>query len=392
MNDIQQHADSLADRLSRSIEIDDCGLRPLALSEQYGDLDDVRVRSILQRHSSPEVFEYAFSLDIAHASGPVRYPPHPELKTLPRVCIPLRAQGELHGYLWLIDSPPLNESDIATAMEAGADIAELLHRQSQSTATALDQETELVSALLRHPLGVEPSSDLLRDQPLLDFTTPLTVVTTRLRRSDDSAEPLAHSTVRGAVQEVVYARPTGHSLLGHDDDGVHLIMNTDVPHARQRPFRHALQKAAQRRGWMLYGTGTGSAASSLPELRQSGEQSSYAATVAHTRTVDQLGWDELGADIVFYGLPWTTNTLDILFPGASRLLEAGNTLIRESLDAYFDCGGDTRRAAARLAIHRTTLYYRLDRAREFLGPEWQQGERRYGLQSALRLAMLIRNS
>jgi DNA-binding PucR family transcriptional regulator len=143
---------------------------------------------------------------------------------------------------------------------------------------------------------------------------------------------------------------------------------------------------------MLQGTGTGGAAATVDELRRSGMQSSYAATVAHARNIEQLSWNELGADLVFYGLPWTMETLEILFPGASRLFDADNTLIRERLDAYFDCGGDTRRAAAQLAVHRTTLYYRLDRAQQLLGEDWAQGERRAGLQLALRLAMLIRNT
>ncbi|MEN0137121.1 MAG: helix-turn-helix domain-containing protein, partial [Rhodococcus sp. (in: high G+C Gram-positive bacteria)] len=165
----------------------------------------------------------------------------------------------------------------------------------------------------------------------------------------------------------------------------------DIHPDRLRPFRHALAKAAQRRGWVLYGTGIGGAASDLDGLRRSWQQSEYAATVAHTRAVEQLSWGELGPDLAFFGVPWTTDTLEGLFPGVSRLLAPENRAIREGLDAYFDCGGDTRQAAKQLAVHRTTLYYRLDRARELLGDDWERGERRYGLQFALRLAMLIRN-
>ncbi|QSE94903.1 helix-turn-helix domain-containing protein [Rhodococcus pseudokoreensis] len=392
MNDVQQYADSLADQLNRSIEIDDCGLKPLALTEQHGDLDDVRVRSILQRHSSPEVFEYAFSLDIAHATGPVRFPANPALQTLPRVCIPMRAHGELHGYLWLIDSPPLTDPDITAATSTAGTIAELLHQQSESTATALDREARLVSALLAPPREGRPSAELLGNEPLLEFAEPASVLTTRFAPIGDSGETLDTRALRGATQEVAYARPMGHSLLGHGDDTIHLIVSAEVHGDRLRPFRHALTNAARRRGWMLRGTGVGAAASDLDDLRRSGMQSSYAASIAHARKVEQLSWNELGADLVFYGLPWTTDTLEILFPGASRLFDADNSLIRESLDAYFDCGGDTRRAAAQLAVHRTTLYYRLDRAQQLLGEDWAQGERRAGLQLALRLAMLIRNT
>ncbi|MFC9556368.1 PucR family transcriptional regulator [Rhodococcus sp. NPDC056960] len=392
MNDVQQYADGLADQLNRSIEVDDCGLKPLALTEQHGDLDDVRVRSILQRHSSPEVFEYAFSLDIAHATGPVRFPSNPALQTLPRVCIPMRARGELQGYLWLIDSPPLTDADITAAAGTASAIAEVLHQQSQSTTTVLDREAQLVSVLLDPPRETTPPAELLADEPLLRFTDPAVVLTTRLAAIDADGEPLNARAVRAAAQEVAYARPLGHSLLGHGEDTIHLIVGADLLGDRLRSFRHALAQAARRRGWTLLATGAGQTASTLDELRLSGMHSRYAATVAHARNVEQLSWNELGADVVFYGLPWTMETLEILFPGASRLLDADNSLIRESLDAYFDCGGDTRRAAGRLSVHRTTLYYRLDRAQQLLGEGWAQGERRAGLELALRLAMLIRNA
>ncbi|MEN0136744.1 MAG: GAF domain-containing protein, partial [Rhodococcus sp. (in: high G+C Gram-positive bacteria)] len=261
MNDVQQLADNLADRLNRSIEIDDCSLRPLALTEQYGDLDDVRVQAILRRHSTPEVFDHAFSLDIAHATGPVRYPPDSALKTLARVCIPLRAHGELQGYLWLIDSPPLTDSDITVAVETATDIADLLHHYAQATANAIEREAQTVSAVLTLPTHVEPSIDLVREQPLLSFAESLTVISTRLHLGQDAAEPLHHRAVRSAAYEVGYARPLGHSLLGHTEDTIQLIAGSDIHPDRLRPFRHALAKAAERRGWVLYGTGIGGAAS-----------------------------------------------------------------------------------------------------------------------------------
>ncbi len=123
-------------------------------TEQYGDLVDVRVQAIQRRHSSREVFEHALSPGIAHATGPVRYPSDPTLKTLPRICVPLRARGELHGYLWLIDSPPLTESEIA-------DIAELLHQHAQSRTTGLEQEAQSVGAVPA-PHRAEPPIELVR--------------------------------------------------------------------------------------------------------------------------------------------------------------------------------------------------------------------------------------
>ena len=382
-------ADSLADQLSRSVEIDDCSLRPLAVTTQHGELDDVRIRSVLQRYSAPEVVEYAFSLDIPHATGPVRYPPNVELGTLPRVCIPLRAQDELHGYLWLIESPPLNDDEISAAVETAGAVADVLHQQSRAVASALDREIALVGAVLTPPHRVGPPAELVQGEPLLAFETPLTVSTTRV--VERGGDPLNERTMRSAVEEAVYARPTSGALLGHAPDAVSLILSTEVRADRLRPFHQAIAKAAQRRGWVVYGTGTGSPASDLDELRQSALQAAYAVRVAHARKTAQLSWSDLGTDLVFFGVPWTPATLEILFPGAMRLLDPDNALICEGLEAYLECGGDTRKAATRLAVHRTTLYYRLDRARELLGTGWEHGERRTGLHPALRLAMLLRN-
>ncbi|MCZ4588330.1 hypothetical protein O4328_32485 [Rhodococcus opacus] len=214
----------------------------------------------------------------------------------------MRAHGELQGYLWLIDSPPLTDSDITTAAGTASAIAELLHQQSQSTATALDRETQLVSALLAPPHEGTPPAELLGDEPLLRFTEPASVLTIKLAPIDAAGEPLDARAMRGAAQEVAYARPVGRSLLGHGEDTIHLIVGAEVHADRLRPFRHALAQAARRRGWTLHGTGTGGAASNLDELRRSGMQSGYAATVAHARNVEQLSWNELGADLVFYGL------------------------------------------------------------------------------------------
>ncbi|RQO46070.1 hypothetical protein DBV08_18145 [Rhodococcus sp. KBW08] len=388
-NDIQRYADALADELNRSIEIDDPGLFPIAVTEQHGDIDDVRIRSILQRHSSPEVYEYAFSLDIAHASGPVRYPPQAELKSLPRVCIPLRYQQQLQGYLWLIDSPPLTESELGSAVTAAQTFAEILHGRAQSTLTELDSETTLVQRLFDDPLAIGEHDELVRTQPLLDFETNLTVITTRIASGSHAVDSLTRPRIRDALQEVIYARPTGRSLIGVDSDLVHLIVSTEVTSARLQPFRRALFKAAQRRGWVLRGTGVGTPASSLRGLRNSSAHSTFAATIAHARRVEELAWSELGTDIAFYGLSWTPQTVNSFFPGASCLLDDNVSLLRESLDAYFRFGGDTRRAASYLAVHRTTLYYRLDRVRELLGGDWTDGDRRYGLDSALRLVALI---
>ena len=54
--------------------------------------------------------------------------------------------------------------------------------------------------------------------------------------------------------------------------------------------------------------------------------------------------------------------------------------------AVLELGGDVARSAAELHIHRTTLYYRLDRIAEVTGVDLRTGADRLDLQLALRLA------
>ena len=54
--------------------------------------------------------------------------------------------------------------------------------------------------------------------------------------------------------------------------------------------------------------------------------------------------------------------------------------------AVLDLGGDVAAAAEALRVHRTTLYYRLDRIQELTGVDLRAGHGRTDLQLALWLA------
>ena len=59
-----------------------------------------------------------------------------------------------------------------------------------------------------------------------------------------------------------------------------------------------------------------------------------------------------------------------------------------TIRTYLDCGANAQQAAARLHIHRTTLYWRLGRVAELLAVDLSQGDDRLKLHLALKLAEL----
>jgi hypothetical protein len=58
----------------------------------------------------------------------------------------------------------------------------------------------------------------------------------------------------------------------------------------------------------------------------------------------------------------------------------------ETLDAYFESGGNATAAAKALHVHPNTVSRRLERISELLGPDWQQPQRMLEIQVALQLA------
>ncbi|MEU7165777.1 helix-turn-helix domain-containing protein [Streptomyces morookaense] len=64
------------------------------------------------------------------------------------------------------------------------------------------------------------------------------------------------------------------------------------------------------------------------------------------------------------------------------------TEFTRTLDAYFAAGGSINRTAERLHVHPNTVGRRLERIGDLLGPEWQQPERAFEIQLALRLSRI----
>src|SRR6266436_6144066 len=97
---IQAQADGLAGRLGRAVLVDDRDLRLVAASQDYGDADPARVWSLLHRRARPE---YVRLNDIIRLPGPSYVPENPALGVWQRLCVPVRCQGLLLGFVWITD-------------------------------------------------------------------------------------------------------------------------------------------------------------------------------------------------------------------------------------------------------------------------------------------------
>jgi hypothetical protein len=74
---VQSIVDALAQSLDRAVLLDDESLTPITHSRQFGELDDVRMYSLLQRGIRPEVKAKFYSYGIGSATerfGPLPCP------------------------------------------------------------------------------------------------------------------------------------------------------------------------------------------------------------------------------------------------------------------------------------------------------------------------------
>ena len=109
--------------------------------------------------------------------------------------------------------------------------------------------------------------------------------------------------------------------------------------------------------------------------------------------IDRFGdvgaWSSLGIYRILAQLQPADLERETLHPGLLRLIEdpAHHDLV-ESLEAYFDRAGDMQATATYLALHRSSLYYRLSRVEEIAGVNLRSGDDRLALHLGIKMARL----
>lgn len=348
---LQPAVDDLARQLGRPVLLEDHAQSVLAYSEQTGPMDDVRRDSILRRHTTRELRTHFRAAGIFEARGPLRVPGASGV--LPRVCVPLRHRERLLGFLWLIDAPVMADPDLALAAEA-ADVLALtvLHDVlAEGVSTRREQ-----AALARVLSGDARAAAVLVDEggfpPL-----PVTVLVVRGAR-ESLLDGLLAARLRFSARHLVRA-----------DHGVLVcagaVRPTEVPALFSRP--------------VVVGTGT-----TRPDL--SGAQESYvealhASLVAARvpRFAPVASWESLGVYRMLVSVP-----AEAIHPGVLRLPPE----LVETLETYLDLAGGAVETAKALRLHRTSLYYRLQRVAELTGTNLRDGDERLTLHLSLKLARL----
>lgn len=396
MSDLQSIAESLGTRLQRSVAIDDPRMRLLAYSPHYGPIDDTRLTSILCLQAPAPAAKYVLSHGIARAVAPLRLPADPLGGLLPRVCAPIRCQQLLLGYLWLIDAEQsLTDADLEVVARAADDAGQVMYRQQLLNELSQGRQRELIRDLLSADQLVRDAAarELLEgDSFVADH--PVAVAYLEVSSTGETGEAL-RLLISAELERARHRLPPRNCLhMSRLHQGVIIAAPTTRSDGQRDLFAMSRQVQEGLIKRLPAGSsvviGVGGPAPTLAEAQQSYRQAELAVRVG--RQVPEFGtivdWAQLGVYRILAALPPSELTSELLHPGLLRLLDADSTDLLCTLETYLDLAGDARATSDRLSIHRTSLYYRLNRIQEITGVDLADGADRLSVHLGLKIARL----
>lgn len=330
-HDVQGSVDDLAELLGQPVLIEDVDARPLWWSAQ-GAADGTRIRTFLRDAVDPAAREMMRRLKLATAKGAIRTPALPEIDMRSRWCQPLRIGPTLVGYLWIVDDDDHLEQAARDAI----------------TACARRAETALADTL------GEADSRQRRRRALLE----------RLREAPDEDAAAELVVLEGISPEVTVVvldqhRGRGWELSDHlwvqPDPLPGLVAASGAPLPLVR-LGLAVRRAVVTRKAMAAGA-----------------------------TPDRPSYDALGLWQLVAAAPDDLQPEDI-HPGVAALRGLTRPELLQTTETLLRTGGDIIAASEQLHVHRTTLYYRIERVAEVAGVDLRGDPRLPDLDVALKLA------
>lgn len=380
---LQELVEALAQELGRSVAVDDGGIRLLASSAHFEDVDAARMSSLVGRRVSGEIREYVMRAGVQNWHKPTVLPANPALGLdRDRLGFPLRSRYELLGFMWLLDDGTLKADEVDLAKDTAHRIQELLALRTQSEHDADDEIESLVLALAADEArSREQAAEELRDKGLFLRTDFFSVVAV-------SAKPnpgrLAESITRDTIRRGFAAAIQGHLRelyaysIGDKQSFLVIGHRTKPSHAQMMAAGRAVEDAISRSAPaspLMVTIGTSQIVDQLSRVHEAMDQALSACEVARASGQASAAWGDAPLDALLSS--WLRTSLDchLVPPSIEKLMQQPVETI-EIVEAYLDAGSNVAIVANALHLHRTTVYYRLNRLKMSTGIDLQDGDTR----------------
>lgn len=376
----------VAERLGRPILLFDTDLNVVAYSIHEGEVDRSRLAIILARKASPVAAEMITASKAKSSRGPVWLPAY--LDVPGRILMPLRHHERLAGYLTFsepADDPANLDKYTSALMHASDRLGPLLALRTLERRADAEQQRRLLADLLGSiPETRDRAAAELLASGLLGEAEQYSVLLFRARQNSGGPDPTTRLAVEDALKFAVQTttQKACGSMLGAD--GVVVIPRTANPQRLAKVLEPATLQGIN--------AGAGGPRTLLADAVQSYREADL-AWQSTIRLPEKYGrsalWAELGLERLLLQLPLDTMQPADLPDSIQALLStAAGITLASTLERYLACGGEAQETARRLHIHRSTLYYRLDRIRELIQSDLSDGEVRRELHTGILVARL----
>ncbi|NEE00219.1 PucR family transcriptional regulator [Phytoactinopolyspora halotolerans] len=395
---LQQLLDALAERVKRPAVLEDRFMRLVAYSAHDQAIDGVREDSILRRHASREVKNWLTDFGLATARRPVRLPANPELNMLARVCVPVLYKEKVLGYLWFVDADStMSSTDIEFCTHEAAEIGAQLHRESVASLFSSVRLADVMHTLLSDsPLAGEAAQSLKEAGYIASDSGVVSVVVQAIQHPHGAVVDL-EDVISPAVADFCQLLRRDQVLDLIRKDHCVLILSCsgdDDPRIGKRVdmlvqvLRSALAAAGSSASLMV---GVGGARPCLEDVHQSFHEAwmSVKAATLLAGVGDVVYWSRLGIHQLVVKLASLGEQVPVVHRGLGALLDDPDALpLLETLETYLDVAGNAQLTAELLNLHRTSLYYRLQRLEQLAQTDLKDGVERLALHLALKVARM----
>lgn len=261
---------------------------------------------------------------------------------------------------------------------------------------ALDAASLLVRDLLRAEGGTSRESvlhDLLHDDEGVRRSAYARAVQQRWLHRDEGTvvRALLVDAAVTDIHAIAFARHLANLRpVPHHFMALHAGMVMLVGQPSDRGIDDVILREAAARGIRVLGIGSASPAPGAEDVRAAADEAVIAASLAAALPQFHPAVDasELGGWLLLASASANPEHLRIISPAAHALYVHGDGSQRETIETYLDVGANVVAACEILFVHRTTLYYRLERMPEVVRDALSDGIKRSTLHVALKLIRL----
>lgn len=389
MDAITELAEQLAQKIRRSVAVDDVDLRLLGSSTHFGDADPLRLTSLANRRIEGPVRDATFAAGFPHWREPRRgralgIDGHEH----DRMSFPLRSRYGPLGVMWviLLDEDELSEEEMRKCVSAAHEMERVLARQQQDELeSVLEVETLLFTLLSDEAEGRASAARGLLDLGYFEGSTDVTALAMVSAspwpsRTADERTAVLRRALRQAVQSqwdrsAAFAVAEDHAFLLIGSRGG--TARSEYVKAAERVIAKVAELDPKLSEQLRFGVGS---AVQLADASRSYEHARVAARITTEKGEPVVLREDFPLETLLEVSVRTEIDVSLIPELVKDTIESQPKESLRTVECFLDQAGNVARTSDILHLHRTTVYYRLRLFEKETGLSLENGGHRFLLQ------------